>query len=232
MSPIFRTTRWSLAVVVAALVASCAPTCAPPTPGPAATTTTTIKPVGQETVTYNGAGPAAPRFGLIGDSTLAAIRWNDAYAPLRQWNYIFDAESCRRTITASCAGPDGYAPDNAIEAMHRLSGRLGAVLVMMTGANDPTNRFGEAIDTIVAEARSEGIRSVIWLTVHGADDRNAILAQRAGQDGGYLVRADWAGYGAGHPEWTNADGLHISNAGAPVLAQFIADNVAQVLATP
>jgi hypothetical protein len=220
--------RFALVAVPVVLLAQCAPQCAPTAP-PAPPATTVAPAPTTLTVTYDGAGPGVARIGLIGDSTLAAIRWTGAYAPLRRWNYTYDAESCRRTITASCHGPDGYAPANALELMHRLSGQLGAVLVLMLGANDPTNRFGEAVDAVVAEARAQGINTVIWLTVHGADDKNAILAQRAQQYGGYLVIADWAGYSAPHPEWTIADGLHISAAGAPVLSQFIADNVAAVL---
>ena len=222
---------FAFAAVPLLLLGQCAPQCAPVPPAGEPTTTTAAPapPPQGLTITYDGAGPSAARIGLIGDSTMAAIRWAGAYAPLRRWNYTYDAESCRRTITASCAGPDGYAPDNALTTMRRLSGRLGTVLVMMTGANDPAARFGEAIDAVVAEARAQGVRSVIWLTVSGAGDRNAILAQRVQQHGGYLVTADWADYSSPHPEWTNADRLHISNAGAPVLSRFIADHVAQVL---
>jgi hypothetical protein len=230
MSRISHASRWSFGVIGLSLISSCAPACVPTvTPGPAPTTAPVVRASGPLTVFYDGAGPDAPRVGVIGDSTLAAIRWANAYGPLRQWNYTFDAESCRRTITPSCHGSDGYAPATAIDTIRLLSGQLGTVLVMMEGANDPANRFGEAIDTVVAEARAQGIRSVIWLTIHGFDEHNAILAQRAQQDGGYLVVADWSGYVAGHPEWTISDGLHISSTGAPVLAQFIADNVAQVL---
>jgi hypothetical protein len=218
---LFRSTLAALAVVVAA---SCAVAVPAPAPGPAP------QPSGV-TVTYDGAGPTAARIGLIGDSTMASIRWSGAYAPLRQWNYTYDAESCRRTITVSCHGADGYTPANALDTARRLSGQLGTVLVMMTGANDPVNRFGEGVDALVAEARAQGVTTVVWLTVHGAGGVNDILAQRAQQYGGHLVIADWAGYSEPHPEWTNADGLHITAAGAAVLSQFIADHVAQVLAT-
>jgi hypothetical protein len=229
VSRIFHASRWSFGVIGLTLISSGAPSCVPaPAASPPPAATPTIQP-GTLTVVYDGAGPGAARIGLIGDSTMAALRWANAYAPLERWNFTYDAESCRRTITPSCHGSDGYAPATGIDTMRRLSGRLGTVLVMMEGANDPANRFGEGIDTIVAEAQAQGIRSVIWLTIHGFDQHNAILAQRAQQDGGYLVVADWAGYIAGHPEWTISDGLHVSSAGAPVLAQFIADNVAQVM---
>jgi hypothetical protein len=219
--------RWAAALAAVMIGSACTPSCA--LPAPVATPAPAPAP-GNLTVTYDGAGPGAPHIGLIGDSTLAAIRWTGAYAPLRQWNYTFDAESCRRTITTSCHGSDGYTPENVVEVMHRLSGQLGGVLVLMMGANDPVDRFGEAIDVVVTEARAQGIATVVWLTVHGADDKNALLTQRAQQYGGFLVVADWSGYSGPHPEWTNADGLHISNQGAPVLSQFIADHVAQVLA--
>jgi hypothetical protein len=211
--------RWTLAVVGVVATSACAAVVPVVTPAPS-----------MLTVTYDGAGAAVPRIGLIGDSTMASIRWSGAYAPLRQWNYTFDAESCRRTITTSCHGSDGYTPANTLDLMHRLSGRLGAVLVVMVGANDPINRFGEGVDAVVAEAQAQGITSVVWLTVHGADSLNAILAQRAQQYGGYLAVADWAGFSAPHPEWTNADRLHINTAGAAVLSQFIADHVAAIFA--
>ena len=57
--------------------------------------------VAYTTVFYNDAG-TAPRIGLIGDSTLTAVRLVGAYDPLRRYNFTFDAEECRRTTTTSC----------------------------------------------------------------------------------------------------------------------------------
>jgi hypothetical protein len=224
--------RWSLAAIGVLLISSCAPACLPPAdpaPAPAVPAPPTNPQQGQLTVTYDGAGPDVARVGLIGDSTLAAIRWTAAWLPLRRWNYTYDAESCRRTNTLSCHGSDGYTPENVVQVMHRLSGRLGNVLVVMDGANDPLNAYGAGIDAVVAEARAQGIGRVVWLTIRNAADKNAVLTQRVGQEGGYLVAADWDAYSAPHPEWTIADGLHLSNTGAPVLSQFIADSVAQLL---
>jgi hypothetical protein len=235
MSPT-KASRWSLAAIGVALISQCAPACLPPAdpPPPDATATvpaptTTIQQQGQLTVTYDGAGPNVARIGLIGDSTLAAIRWTASWTPLRRWNYTYDAESCRRAATPSCHGPDGYAPENVIEVMQRLRGRLGNVLVVMDGANDPVNVLGAGIKAVVQEAQAQGIGRVVWLTIRGGVDRNAVITQQSGLYGGYLVVADWDAYSAPHPDWTIADGLHLSSVGAPMLSQFIADSVAPLL---
>jgi hypothetical protein len=224
---------FSAAFVGAVLISSCAPACLPaaePAPDAVAPTTvpaptTTIQQQGQLTVTYDGAGPNAPRLGLIGDSTLASIRWTGSWSRLRQWNYTYDAEACRRAATPSCHGADGYAPENVLEVMHRLRGRLGSLLVVMGGANDPVNVFGAGIRAVVDAARAQGIGGVVWLTIRNAPDKNAILTQQVAKYGGYLMIADWDTYSAPHPEWTIADGLHLSAAGAPELAGFIAGSV-------
>ena len=194
---------------------------------------------------YDGAG-GAPRIGVIGDSSAAGIRWADAYAPLRQFNFTFDAESCRRTTAASCGGREGYAPENAITTLRRLSGRWGDALVMVTGYNDPGSSFASAVDTIMAEAASQGISKVIWLTMRTADvsyvapgyisssytfrDNNRILLLKSQQYGGRLQIADWAGYSAGRTDWVTTDGVHLKSAGAFAQATFIAQSAAQVLA--
>ena len=68
------------------------------------------------TVVYNGAG-SAPHISVIGDSTVAALRWANMFDPLKQFNFVYDAESCRRVATPSCHGREGYTPDNVITTM-------------------------------------------------------------------------------------------------------------------
>jgi len=87
-----------IALVVGLLVASVA-VAVPAQPASAYTT-----------VYFNGAG-SAPRVLLIGDSSLAGVRWNGgAYDPMKIFNFSFDAESCRRTTTTSCGGREGIGP--------------------------------------------------------------------------------------------------------------------------
>ena len=196
-----------------------------------------------EAFVYNGAG-SSPRFGLIGDSAFAGIPVANAFAPLRAFNYLYDAEVCRRTALASCHAT-GSAPPNAISTLRQRSGQWGSVLVMATGYNDPGTNFGSAIDQIMAEAARQGIPKVMWLTLRTAPvgfvpstyrstsgtfrDNNLIMLQKAQQYAGRLVIADWAGFSAGHNDWFGPDGIHFHPAGAQAAAQFLATSLRRVL---
>ena len=197
------------------------------------------------TIYYNGAG-SAPRISIIGDSTIAALRWTNQFAPLRRFNFTYDAESCRRTVVPSCRGREGYTPDTTLNAMRRLSGRLGSVLAIMGGYDDSSYNFGAAVDAVMAEAARQGIPTVMWLTLRASGvayvgpgaisnsatfrATNRILYQKAIQYGPRLQIADWATFSASHPEWFYSDGIHFRPAGANVAADYIADQAARVLA--
>ena len=196
------------------------------------------------TIVYNGAG-SAPRISIIGDSTIAALRWTNTFAPLQRFNFVYDAESCRRTATPSCSGREGYQPDNVISTMRRLSGRLGSVLVIMGGYDDPGFGFASAVDAVMTEAATQGIPAVMWLTLRTADvsyvgptfqsnsstfrDNNRILLLKAAQYGSRLQIADWATYSANRPDWFYADGIHMRPSGAYAAAAFIANQAERVL---
>jgi peptidoglycan hydrolase-like protein with peptidoglycan-binding domain len=198
------------------------------------------------TIYYNGAGRSVPRIGLIGDSTLAAARWYGIHGDLRRYNFVLDAESCRRTIYTSCRGREGYAPENTLTVMRRLQGQWGRVLVLMTGYDDPGWQFAEAVDAVMAEAIRQGIPRVMWLTFRTADvsyvgptfrsnvftfrDNNKILLQKALRYGGRLQIADWAGYSARHRDWVWSDGVHLTPEGTRQLTKFIADRAGPVIA--
>jgi hypothetical protein len=189
--------------------------------------------------------PGAPQIGLIGDSTLAGVRWYGQYGELQTYSYVFDAESCRRTLEPSCWSREGYRPDTALQTMQRLSGKWGDVLVMMSGYDDSSYLFDDAIDAVVAEARRQGISHVLWLTLrtegvsyeeplHQANGRtyresNQVLLSRAAHLGGYLQVADWATHSVGHDGWIEPDGVHVTKAGAEALTAFIADQVRRVV---
>jgi len=189
----------------------------------------------------------APRIGVVGDSALAGVRWYGEFGALGDFSYVFDAESCRRTIETSCWSREGYRAENAVSTLQRLSGQWGDVLVVMSGYNDPSYGFDEGIDAVVDEARRQGIPRVVWLTLRVADvsyeeplhqangrtyrESNEVLLDRAGELDGYLQVADWATASSAHDEWFEPDGIHLKNgAGTKGLTTFIAEQVRQVLA--
>jgi len=192
------------------------------------------------------ADESAPAIGLIGDSTLSGVRWFEDYGDLERFNFVFDAESCRRTIERSCWSREQYRPRNALTALQEEAGDWGEVLVVMTGYNDSAARFAEGVTAVVDEAKRQGITAVIWLSLRtkGVDyeeplhlangstyrDANRSLYEIAGELGGYLQIADWATYSAESPEWFESDGAHLAEAGATALTVFIADHIDIVLA--
>jgi hypothetical protein len=191
------------------------------------------------------AGDDAPSIGLIGDSTLSGVRWADDYGELRRFNFVFDAESCRRTIETSCWSREQYRPRNAITALQDHAGQWGDVLVVMTGYNDSAVGFTDGVEAILDEALDQGIDTVMWLTLRtkGVDyeeplhlangstyrEANRSLYELAADSDGHLQIADWATHSAEHPEWFEADGAHLSPDGVEPLTGFIAEQVEVLL---
>jgi hypothetical protein len=199
-----------------------------------------------QTVRFDGAG-SAPQISLIGDSTLTGLRWYADYGPLRRFNFVLSAESCRRTIEQSCISREGYRAANVVSAMRTLEGELGDVLVVMSGYNDPVWTIDEAITGVVDEARDQGVGSVVWLTLRTSEDVdysdpqeqsstttfrefNEQLVAAAAASDGYLQVADWATYSNGASEWFEFDGVHLTARGVDALTTFLAGTVQRVLA--
>ena len=199
-----------------------------------------------QTVYFDGAGDA-PHISLIGDSTLTGVRWYADYGELERFNFVLSAESCRRTIEQSCISREGYRSANVVSAMRTLDGELGDVLVIMSGYNDPIWTIDEAITAVVEEARSQGVDSVVWLSLRTSDDVNYSdpqeqssintfrefneqLVATAKASDGYLQVADWATYSNGASEWFETDGVHLTARGADAVTTFIAGIVQRVLA--
>ncbi|MEO5901524.1 MAG: hypothetical protein ABIR68_15550, partial [Ilumatobacteraceae bacterium] len=93
----------------------------------------------------------APRVTLIGDSTMAAMRWyswddddadTSANNDIREiisdsYDLLFSAESCRRLVNISCRGREGYTPSSTLPLMQTdVRGQMGKVVVLMDGYDD------------------------------------------------------------------------------------------------
>src|SRR4029079_14376548 len=92
-----------------------------------------------------------------------------------------------------------------------------------------------AIDQVIAEAESQGVRHVFWLTYRtdtayvlpgGLEaatlysSHNSELTAAAAQHSSLTI-LDWDGFTAGRADWFAADGVHLTMPGAVGLANFI-----------
>ena len=182
---------------------------------------------------------------LVGDSTLAGVRWyQHSQQALQGATFVLDAESCRRLSGASCRGREARVPDNAVDAIRGRGGPFD-VVVVMTGYNDWYTEFGRGFDQVVAAARSVGATEVVWLTYRERSDyrnptggasqlasfqaANADLRARVASGAWPDVSiADWNAYTSG-PEsdaWFTSDGIHLTLAGSYGVADFISRTIA------
>ncbi|MEZ5257189.1 MAG: hypothetical protein R2705_09965 [Ilumatobacteraceae bacterium] len=174
------------------------------------------------------AEPPVPEAILVGDSVLRSVVVTPAAesALSARHSVLVDAEVCRRLVTTSCTA-QGLTPNTALDALVAHEGDFGDVLVVEAGYNDAS--ISSAVDQLMAEARRQGVRTVVWLTYHEGGtyagayrSHNAVLATKAAEYD-ELVVADFHGYAHPHPEWFASDGLHLNSAGALGLAEFLGD---------
>ncbi len=191
----------------------------------------------------------ARRVLLMGDSTLAGVRWytNSQHA-LGGSSFLLDAESCRRLVGSSCRGREGRTPPNAVNAINAVSEPID-VLVVMTGYNDWHANFSTAFDQVVAAARAKGADEIVWLTYRegvtysnptgggsqaaGFRIQNQILRDKVAS-GAYpdVTIADWSAYTAARSTWFTSDGVHFTISGAYGAADYISRAVASLHGEP
>ncbi|MEP7201310.1 MAG: hypothetical protein ABI894_01810 [Ilumatobacteraceae bacterium] len=184
--------------------------------------------------------PDAPPVSLIGDSTMAGMAWtsstgNDPRDIVgSSYKLTFDAESCRRLVAASCRGRFGTTPLSVLPLMRTtLKGHLGEAMVVMAGYDDAS--ITNAVDAVMAEAETQGVKRVLWLTYRtntayvlpgGIEARNLYgshnseLTSAATRHSSLKV-LDWDAHTVDQSSWFASDGIHLSLAGATGLATFI-----------
>ena len=194
--------------------------------------------------------PAAPRnvvdrqqVIVIGDSTLAGIDRNRAWAQLRGADIDLRARSCRRLVRPSCNGREGpIPPPNALEELESVPVDRFDMAVIMTGYNDGPVSLEFGIPLILDAARAKGIDHVIWLT-HSREFRfdkggfnprfqvyeahNVAIRAAAGRSPD-LTAVEWGSIVRQAPFWTYFDGIHLDTYGGHGAADFISRAIAHV----
>jgi hypothetical protein len=177
--------------------------------------------------------PLRSRALLVGDSTLAGIDlYTDSWVALRGFDWVIDAESCRRLLRPSChSNVTHRTPNTAVEAILGTPGTLD-IVVVKAGYNDWFSDFPAEFDAVVAAARAKGAHTVVWLNQNETVRRDT--ARRAYQENNADLRvlstlpqyadvvvADWLGYSDRRQDWFH-DGTHVTRSGAFAITDYVA----------
>lgn len=192
--------------------------------------------------------PKRVRAYLLGDSTMAVMRWfEQGQVTLQGFEYLMDAEGCRRLYYQSCESRELRVPDEAADVIPTIDVSQYDVLVVMVGYHSrPASVEKELIEVGNAlaatglpvifvnfkesmtfpEPGSQGQRSVYT-------GFNEVLA-RLVADGrmGDTQIADWNRFSYQHPEWFRPDGIHSTIVGALALGWFLSMTIASRFDNP
>jgi peptidoglycan/LPS O-acetylase OafA/YrhL len=188
---------------------------------------------------------------VIGDSTLAPLRWFvGADASLTGVDWTLDAESCRRLYYKSCRGREERTPASAAKVLadRASTGDVFDTLVVMGGYHSTESSIGEEFDGLVRAARDAGISRIVVLNF-----RESLAFPLAGSGGTQSVYGvfnnvlrekvasglypdvtilDWNMYSAAATDWFRSDGIHVNLPGALALGEYISDSLATVANAP
>jgi Putative Ig domain len=162
---------------------------------------------------------------LIGDSVADAIPGDDqAVAIIRQGvDLDLEVEACRRVDQESC--PNGNVrPPNVVQLAKTMGPKLGPNVVVSVGYNDFEDQYAQNIENALAAFKDAGVKRVWWLTLRAAHhpyiNMNADI-EAAAQHHPELSVIDWNVYSRSHPDWFQADGLHLLAGGSEGMATLI-----------
>jgi lysophospholipase L1-like esterase len=171
---------------------------------------------------------------LIGDSVADAIPGDSSAVRILSQGIDLDLEvdACRRLVDQSCP-PN---PPTAVQLIKKLGPAIGPTVVIAVGYNDFADHYAGEIDDTLAALDAANVKNIFWLTLRAAhhpyinmnDEINAAAAKHPG-----MTVIDWNVYSRSHPDWFQADGIHLVEAGSEAMAGLIHDKlVAADIAVP
>jgi Putative Ig domain len=168
---------------------------------------------------------ALPHVTVIGDSVADGVENdNSAMAILRQGiDLDMEAAACRRVDQPSCFN-DGVQPPNVVQFANQMGAKLGPNVVVAVGYNDFEDQYAGNIESALAAFKAAGVKHVWWLTLraahHGYVNMNDDI-ELAAQNHPEMTVIEWNAYSRNHPEWFQADGLHLLGQGSDAMATLI-----------
>ena len=184
---------------------------------------------------------------LLGDSTLAALRWyEDGAKSLKGFSYTLDAESCRRISEWSCYGREYRTPSNVVTALNEFDKPI-SLIVLMAGYDSSAKKIADEYTKLFEVIRNKKTPVVVltykeslYFPAPGSRGKkslyaefNAALREAVASDTSGLVSiAEWNAYSAGQASWFKSDGIHLTLKGALALGAFISTSVATATDNP
>jgi hypothetical protein len=184
-----------------------------------------------------------PRVLLVGDSTMAPMRWfRDGTRLLSGATFVVDVESCRALGGRSCYGREKRIPTTALNAVKSAKGPFD-VVVLMAGTHNlgkyvksELSKIQQITDRMGAKLVIFTLRDFTWATKSRANGPwapkalNEIIRRAANSDATSLVSmADWSAFSKGRKNWFRRDGIHPNIRGTVALQWYISRVVAHTL---
>ena len=163
---------------------------------------------------------------LIGDSVADAIPGDSQAVAVLSQGIDLDLEvtACRRVDQESCPGPGGVRPPNVVQFVTSMGTKLGPNVVISVGYNDFEDQYAQNLETALTALKAAGVQRVWWLTLRAAHHPYINMNDditNAAQHHPELSVIDWNVYSRSHPDWFQADGLHLLGPGAAAMAGLI-----------
>jgi Putative Ig domain len=178
------------------------------------------------------ANPAPPRVTLIGDSVPDPIQYvPQALATISQGiDLNVQTTPCRKVDEESCPYRGVKAP-NVIQLVQSLGSTLGPTVIVSVGYNDDPALYAGSIEHALDALRAAGVSRVLWVTLKV--DRSSYASMNAAIESAAsrhpeLSVIDWDTVAQAHPEWFQADGLHLNDLGANAMADLFHDALTQI----
>jgi Putative Ig domain len=173
-------------------------------------------------LTAAGAARNLEHVTFIGDSVASAI---SDVAPARQVmgrgiDLDLEVAPCRRLEAQSCPP----RPPTALELINQLGSRVGPVVVLAVGYNDPEDLYAAELADVLDALDALDVKHVFVLTLRAVRHpyltmNDAIRAEAAKRADVSVI--DWNLYSRSHPEWFQDDELHLDWDGAIAMATLV-----------
>ena len=187
-----------------------------------------------------------PRVLLVGDSTMAPMRWfRDGTRLLTGATYVVDVESCRSLGGNSCYGRENRRPTTSLEAIKAAKGPFD-VVVLMAGTHNigklvksDLSKIQKVTDRLGAKLVVFTLRDFTWATKSTPNGPwtpkavNEIIRRAAvAHQSKNTSVADWKAFSKGRANWFRRDGIHPNIRGVVALQWYVSRVVAHTLGRP